>query len=74
MCVQIDDGIIGFGFTASAPNQDMASNFSTIRTTLIVSQQHREHIQQNIMREQMSGYKRMRSQHTRQLQQVSNLI
>lgn len=70
----LEDGAAGFNIGAqvggSAPSQEMASNFSTIRTTSIVSQQHREHIQQNIMREQMSGYKRMRSQHTRQLQQL----
>lgn len=70
----LDDGPAGFNMGAqvggSAPSQEMASSFSTIRTTSIVSQQHREHIQQNIMREQMSGYKRMRSQHARQLQQL----
>ncbi|ELT99016.1 hypothetical protein CAPTEDRAFT_226205 [Capitella teleta] len=49
-----------------------SNNFATIRTTSIVSQQHREHIQENIMREQMTGYKRMRRQHQKQLIQIEN--
>ena len=44
-----------------------ANNFATIRTTSIVNQQQREHIQGEHMREQMSSYKRMRRQHQKQL-------
>ena len=44
------------------------------RTTSIVTQQQRQHIQQNIIREQMSGYKQLRSQHKRQLHQVLLLL
>jgi len=47
-----------------------AMNFATIRTTSIVTQEAQEHVQENVMREQMSGYKRMRRQHQKQLQQV----
>ncbi|KAI0220730.1 Serine/threonine-protein kinase TAO1 [Lamellibrachia satsuma] len=50
----------------------MANNFATIRTTSIVTQQQREHIQENVMREQMTGYKRMRRQHQKQLQQLED--
>lgn len=46
------------------------NNFATIRTTHIVTQQQREHIEENVLREQMAGYKRMRRQHQKQLQQV----
>eukprot|EP00918_Siedleckia_nematoides_P017313 GHVU01037203.1.p1 GENE.GHVU01037203.1~~GHVU01037203.1.p1 ORF type:complete len:968 (+),score=169.62 GHVU01037203.1:22-2925(+) len=46
--------------------------FTTIRTTAIVSQQQMEHAHDNEMREQMTGYKRMRQQHQKQLQQVEN--
>lgn len=39
-----------------------ANNFATIRTTSIVTKQHKEHMQEE-MHEQMSGYKRMRREH-----------
>jgi len=45
-------------------------NVTTIRTTSIVSQQQRQRLAQNFMREQMNNYKQMRRQHYRQLQQV----
>ncbi|XP_041972563.1 serine/threonine-protein kinase Tao isoform X2 [Aricia agestis] len=38
-----------------------ANNFATIRTTMIVTKQQKEHNQE--MHEQMSGYKRMRREH-----------
>jgi len=44
---------------------------TTIRTTSIVSQQQRQRLAQNFMREQMNNYKQMRRQHHRQLQQVT---
>ena len=56
--------------SSGGEQQAMANNFATIRTTSIVTQQQREHIQENVMREQMTGYKRMRRQHQKQLQQV----
>lgn len=46
------------------------NNFATIRTTSIVTQQQREHIRENMMREQMTGYKQMRRQHQKQMHQV----
>ena len=47
-----------------------ANNFATIRTTSIVNQQRYDHRQESAMREQMTGYKRLRRQHQKQLQQV----
>ncbi|CAH1801950.1 unnamed protein product [Owenia fusiformis] len=49
-----------------------ANNFATIRTTHIVSRQQKEHEHENEMREQMTGYKRMRRQHQKQLQTVES--
>lgn len=39
-----------------------ANNFSTIKTTSIVTKQQKEHMQEE-MHEQMIGYKRMRREH-----------
>ncbi|XP_039278827.1 serine/threonine-protein kinase Tao [Nilaparvata lugens] len=39
-----------------------ANNFSTIKTTTIVTKQQKEHMQEE-MHEQMTGYKRMRREH-----------
>ncbi|KAG1657880.1 Serine/threonine-protein kinase TAO1 [Nymphon striatum] len=47
-----------------------ANNFATIRTTSIVTKQQKDHEHANIMHEQMSGYKRMRRQHQKQLLQL----
>lgn len=67
---------LGLSTTAPSSSQggvtDVPNNFSTIRTTSFVNQQYRQHIQQNIIREQMSGYKQMRRQHKRQLYQLEN--
>ena len=49
------------------------NNFATIRTTSIVTQQQREHDHSNQLREQMTGYKRMRRQHQKVLIQVSSV-
>ncbi|KAL1414328.1 hypothetical protein MTO96_007571 [Rhipicephalus appendiculatus] len=46
------------------------NNFATIRTTSIVTRQMKEHEQENQMHEQMSGYKRMRRQHQKALEQM----
>lgn len=45
-------------------------NFATIRTTSILTQQQQAHVHENVMREQMSGYKAMRRQHQKHMQQV----
>ena len=49
-----------------------AGNFATIRTTSIVTKQMKEHEHTNELREQFAGYKRMRKQHQKQLQTVSD--
>lgn len=49
-----------------------ANNFATIRTTSIVTKQHKEHEHTNELREQFAGYKRMRKQHQKQLQQMES--
>ncbi|XP_060561301.1 serine/threonine-protein kinase TAO1-like [Ruditapes philippinarum] len=46
------------------------NNFATIRTTHIVTKQIQEHEHSNELNEQFAGYKRMRKQHQKQLQQL----
>lgn len=46
-----------------------ANNFATIRTTHLVTKQMKEHEHANDMKEQFTGYKRMRKTHQKQLQQ-----
>lgn len=58
--------------SGSVGREPGAMNFATIRTTSIVTQEAQEHVQENVMREQMSGYKRMRRTHQKQLQQMEN--
>ncbi|XP_077995180.1 serine/threonine-protein kinase TAO1-like [Glandiceps talaboti] len=50
------------------------NHFATIRPKTIVSAQAMEHQRENELREQMSGYKRMRRQHQKQLQQLENRV
>jgi len=47
-----------------------AKNFSTIRTTSIVQRQHKEHMQESEMHDQLSGYKRLRRDHQAALQRL----
>ncbi|XP_064620244.1 serine/threonine-protein kinase TAO1-B-like isoform X2 [Lineus longissimus] len=56
--------------SGSGGAEQCANNFATIRTTNIISRQQIEHDHENELREQMTGYKRMRKQHQRQLIQV----
>lgn len=56
--------------SSTSNNEPGANNFATIRTTSIVTKQQKDHEHANIMHEQMSGYKRMRRQHQKQLHQV----
>jgi len=51
-------------------NEASCNNFATIRTTSIVKQQQREKLGRDFMREQMTNYRQIRRQHSRQLQQV----
>ena len=51
--------------------QTSGGNFATIRTTSIVTQEQREHENENELRRQMTGYKHMRRSHQKQLQGVN---
>lgn len=57
--------------TSSRPHRFIGNEFSTIKTSRIVSQEQREHNQGAQQIEQFRGYKRMRHQHQKQLKQVS---
>uniref|UniRef100_A0A672RZX7 non-specific serine/threonine protein kinase n=1 Tax=Sinocyclocheilus grahami TaxID=75366 RepID=A0A672RZX7_SINGR len=49
-------------------------HFATIRTASLVTRQIQEHEQGSALREQMSGYKRMRRQHQKQLLALENKL
>ncbi|ESO84617.1 hypothetical protein LOTGIDRAFT_131793 [Lottia gigantea] len=54
--------------SASSSSLDVSpSNFATIRTTSIVHKQIKEHEHSNELREQFTGYKRLRKQHQKEL-------
>lgn len=63
--------LLYFQPSAGSGASEPVINFPTIRPTSIVAQQQREHEHENELREQMTGYKRMRRQHQKQLQVVS---
>uniref|UniRef100_A0A8C8CBB6 Serine/threonine-protein kinase TAO3 n=1 Tax=Oncorhynchus tshawytscha TaxID=74940 RepID=A0A8C8CBB6_ONCTS len=50
------------------------NNFSTIKSASLVTKQIHQHEQENELREQMSGYKRMRRQHQKQLIALENKL
>lgn len=56
--------------SSSKVGEPGSRNFATIRTTSIVNKQIQEHEHSNELKEQFAGYKRMRKQHQKQLQQV----
>ncbi|CAB1349002.1 unnamed protein product, partial [Coregonus sp. 'balchen'] len=49
-------------------------HFATIRTASLVTRQMKEHEQDSELREQMSGYKRMRRQHQKHLMALENKV
>lgn len=49
------------------------SKFSTLRTTKLISKELEEYNKENNIYEQMSGYKRLRQQHQKELKQVGML-
>ncbi|KAM3821690.1 serine/threonine-protein kinase TAO2 isoform 3-T4 [Vipera latastei] len=49
-------------------------HFATIRTASLVTRQIQEHEQDSALRDQMSGYKRMRRQHQKQLLALENKL
>ncbi|KAL4003304.1 Protein kinase domain family protein [Acanthocheilonema viteae] len=60
--------------TARPINEEMAtlrrSKFSTLRTTKLISKEVEEYNRENNIYEQMSGYKRLRQQHQKELKQL----
>lgn len=46
------------------------SKFETLRTTKLISKEMEEYSRENNIYEQMSGYKRLRQQHHKELKQV----
>ncbi|XP_067928403.1 serine/threonine-protein kinase TAO1-like isoform X2 [Watersipora subatra] len=54
--------------------QEGANNFATIRTPSIVKKQKVEQAQDDLFKEQMSGYKRMRKQHQKELLQLEEKL
>uniref|UniRef100_A0AAY4EW56 non-specific serine/threonine protein kinase n=1 Tax=Denticeps clupeoides TaxID=299321 RepID=A0AAY4EW56_9TELE len=61
---------------AQAPRRHYRNreHFATIRTASLVTRQIQEHEQDSELREQMSGYKRMRRQHQKQLMALENKL
>ncbi|XP_022341554.1 serine/threonine-protein kinase TAO1-like [Crassostrea virginica] len=55
---------------ASGLSEPDTNNFATIRPTSIVTKQFKEHEHTNELKEQFTGYKRMRKQHQKQLRQM----
>uniref|UniRef100_A0A8C7GH37 non-specific serine/threonine protein kinase n=2 Tax=Oncorhynchus TaxID=8016 RepID=A0A8C7GH37_ONCKI len=56
------------------PGHRSRDHFATIRTASLVTRQIQEHEQGSALREQMSGYKRMRRQHQKQLMGLENKL
>ncbi|XP_045427012.1 serine/threonine-protein kinase TAO1 isoform X3 [Pipistrellus kuhlii] len=56
------------------PHYRNREHFATIRTASLVTRQMQEHEQDSELREQMSGYKRMRRQHQKQLMTLENKL
>ncbi|KAJ8286016.1 hypothetical protein GJAV_G00033570 [Gymnothorax javanicus] len=59
---------------SQAHNYRNRERFATIKSASLVTRQIQEHEQENELREQMSGYKRMRRQHQKQLIALENKL
>ncbi|XP_062307087.1 serine/threonine-protein kinase TAO3 isoform X2 [Osmerus eperlanus] len=62
------------GRSSPAYNYKNQGRFATIKSASLVTKQIQEHEQENELREQMSGYKRMRRQHQKQLIALENKL
>ncbi|XP_061787568.2 serine/threonine-protein kinase TAO1-like [Nerophis lumbriciformis] len=62
--------------TAAQPTRrrERDKHFATIRTASLVTREMQEHEQDSELREQMSGYKRMRRQHQKHLMAMENKL
>ncbi|KAM6965682.1 serine/threonine-protein kinase TAO3 isoform 2-T2 [Aplochiton taeniatus] len=63
-----------FDKSSQAQNYKNQGRFATIKSASLVTKQIHEHEQENELREQMSGYKRMRRQHQKQLIALENKL
>ncbi|XP_037126082.1 serine/threonine-protein kinase TAO1-like isoform X2 [Syngnathus acus] len=68
--------IAGAAAMAAPPrkHQRNREHFATIRTASLVTREMQEHEQDSELREQMSGYKRMRRQHQKHLMALENKL
>ncbi|XP_049599105.1 serine/threonine-protein kinase TAO1 isoform X2 [Syngnathus scovelli] len=68
--------ITGAAAMAAPPrkHQRNREHFATIRTASLVTREMQEHEQDSELREQMSGYKRMRRQHQKHLMALENKL
>ncbi|KAM4578537.1 serine/threonine-protein kinase TAO3 isoform 2-T3 [Fundulus diaphanus] len=60
--------------SSQASNYKIKTGFATIKSASLVTKQIHEHEQESELREQMSGYKRMRRQHQKQLIALENKL
>ncbi|XP_035021000.2 serine/threonine-protein kinase TAO3 isoform X1 [Hippoglossus stenolepis] len=60
--------------SSQVQNYKNQSRFATIKSASLVTKQIHEHEQESELREQMSGYKRMRRQHQKQLIALENKL
>ncbi|KAG7490024.1 serine serine/threonine-protein kinase TAO3 [Solea senegalensis] len=60
--------------SSQAQNYRSQGRFATIKSASLVTKQIHEHEQESELREQMSGYKRMRRQHQKQLIALENKL
>ncbi|XP_042276867.1 serine/threonine-protein kinase TAO3 isoform X2 [Thunnus albacares] len=60
--------------SSQAQNYKNQGRFATIKSASLVTKQIHEHEQESELREQMSGYKRMRRQHQKQLIALENKL
>ncbi|XP_015234352.1 PREDICTED: serine/threonine-protein kinase TAO3 [Cyprinodon variegatus] len=60
--------------SSQASNYKNKAGFATIKSASLVTKQIHEHEQESELREQMSGYKRMRRQHQKQLIALENKL
>ncbi|CAL8344691.1 unnamed protein product [Lota lota] len=60
--------------SSQEPNYRNQGRFATIKSASLVTKQIHEHEQESELREQMSGYKRMRRQHQKQLIALENKL
>ncbi|XP_054628416.1 serine/threonine-protein kinase TAO3 isoform X1 [Dunckerocampus dactyliophorus] len=69
-----DHRLISVDKSSQAQNHKNQGRFATIKSASLVTKQIHEHEQESELREQMSGYKRMRRQHQKQMIALENKL